>query len=84
MDSRKRAIKGRSPKSLKKKKNTSKVGEGLEQRKKLRKDVRPQKVMCWSTKPLGVAVPKIVIKHVPTKPQRHQSSKHEQENRHKS
>jgi hypothetical protein len=50
----------------------------------LRKDVRPQKVMCWSTKPLGVAVPKIVIKHVPTKPQRHQSSKHEQENRHKS
>jgi hypothetical protein len=45
----------------------------------LRKDVRPKKVMHGSTKALGVAVPGVVIKHVHTKPQRHQSSKHEQE-----
>jgi hypothetical protein len=40
--------------------------------------------MRGNTRPLGVIVPRIVIKHVPTKPQRHQSSKHEQEKRQQS
>jgi hypothetical protein len=40
--------------------------------------------MCGSTKPLRVAVLGIVIKHVPTKPQKHQSSKQEQEKKQQS
>ncbi len=79
MDIKKGAIRGWSPKKFKKRKNTFEAEEGLKQQRKLRKDVRPKKVMHGSTKALGVAVPGVVIKHVHTKPQRHQSSKHEQE-----
>ncbi len=39
--------------------------------KKSKEDARPQKVMRGSTRPLGVIVPRIVIKHVLTKPHRH-------------
>ncbi len=75
MDSRKWVEKGWFPKKLKKRKNTYEVGEGLEQWRKLIKDVRLQKTMHGSTRQLGVVVTGVVIIHVLTKPQRHQSWK---------
>jgi hypothetical protein len=56
------------PKSLQKRKNTFEVKKGSEQRKKSKEDAKLQKVMCGSTRPLGVGVLGIVIKCVPTKP----------------
>jgi hypothetical protein len=31
-------------------------------------DVRPQKVMCGNAKLIGVIVPWVVIRHIPSKP----------------
>jgi hypothetical protein len=67
LDSRRRTIKG-SPKSLLKRKNTSKVGEVSEQWKKSRKDVRPHKVIHRSAKQTKVIAQEVVTKHISFKP----------------
>jgi hypothetical protein len=38
-------------------------------------DAKPQKVMCGNAKLIGVIVPRMVAKHIPSKPQKDYSSK---------
>jgi hypothetical protein len=78
LDNRRGATRG-FPKSLQKRINISKVGEGSKQWRKLGKDVRPQKIMHRNTKPINITTPRVVTKHIPSKPKRDHSSKHEQE-----
>jgi hypothetical protein len=55
------------------------VGERLKQWSKLGDDVRPLKVMCKNTKPIGIIALGTVTKHIPSKPHRDHNSEHEQE-----
>jgi hypothetical protein len=59
------------PKFMQKRKNTFEARKGSKQRTKLEEDARPQKVMREGTKPLGVVNIGVVMRHVPTKPQKH-------------
>jgi hypothetical protein len=80
LDSKRGATRG-SPKSLQKRKNTFKVGEGSKQWRKSGKDVKLQKIMRRSTRPIGVTTPKVVTRHIPSKSQKDHSSEHDQKRR---
>jgi hypothetical protein len=56
---------------MQKRKNTFEARKGSKQRTKLEEDARLQKVMRGGTIPLGVVIIGVVMRHVPTKPQKH-------------
>ncbi len=67
-----------------KRKNTSKVGKGSKQWRKSKEDVRPQKIMRKSTIPIKIRTPRVVTRHIPSKPQKDHSSKQDQERKEQS
>jgi hypothetical protein len=73
LDNKKRATRG-SPRTMEKRKNRYEIGEGLEQRRKSREDIRSQKFMQGNARQLGVITLKVVTCRIPSKPQKENNS----------